>query len=61
MHEDRLYGDSDEEDEQSVPGKEVRGRKESLFDFLERQTRNQIKYTLGHVELSLFLENGGDF
>ena len=51
--EDRLYGDSDDEDEQSQPGKEVRGGRESLYDFLERQTRNQIKHTLGHVGILL--------
>ena len=50
--------ESDEEDEQSQPGKEVRGSKEPLFDFLERQTRNQIKFALGNVRNSLIGENG---
>lgn len=50
-----LWVDSDEEDEQSLPGKEVRGTKESLFDFLERQSRNQIRHALGSVRRDSFL------
>ena len=51
-----LWVDSDEEDEQSLPGKEVRGTKESLFDFLERQSRNQIRHALGSVRRDSFLQ-----